>query len=219
MDNEKKLEKIAKEVRKDILQMLADGGHFGGALSCVELLTTLYFDQLKENDNFILSKAHASTTLYSILSKKGIIDKKILKTYGKKNSCLGVHAETHLIPGIEFSCGSLGHGLSFGTGMALANKINNKDGRIYVLLGDGELEEGSVWEAAMFAAHHNLNNLVAIIDYNKIQSMGRIKDIINLEPLAEKWKAFGWDVLEVDGHDFTDLLKVFKLISNFKNKP
>ena len=214
-----KLEKISKDVRRDILQMLLDGGHFGGALSCVEILTILYFDQLKENDRFIMSKAHASATLYSVLSKKGIIDKGLLKTYGKRASCLGVHAESHLVPGIEFSCGSLGHGLSFGTGMALAKKIKNQKGKIYVLLGDGESQEGSVWEATMFASHHKLDNLIAIVDYNKIQSAERVEDIINLEPFAEKWEAFGWNVIEVDGHNFSDLFNVFKSISMLKNKP
>jgi len=213
------LENIAKNVRKDIIKMLENGGHFGGTLSCVEILTSIYFNRLKKEDKLILSKAHASAALYSILSKKGIIDKKLLLTYGKKGSCLGIHAEFNLVPGVEFSCGSLGHGLSFATGMALAKKLRKEDGIIYVIIGDGESQEGSVWEAAMFASHHKLDNLVTIIDYNKIQSMGRIEDIINLEPFGDKWKAFGWNVIDVDGHDFGDLLNKFYDVSTEDNKP
>ena len=219
MDNILKLEEYAKEVRRDLLGMLVGGGHFGGSYSCVEILLTLYMNALTKKDKFVLSKAHASAALYSVLSKKGIVDKNMLITYGKKGSCLGVHAEYHLIPGVEFSCGSLGHGLSYGGGLALANKLREKDGRIFVLLGDGECEEGSVWEAAMFASHHRLDNLIAIVDYNKIQSMGRVEDIVGLEPFVDKWKSFGWKVIEANGHDFGALIQTFKKIRHSKGKP
>ncbi|MHA1685749.1 MAG: transketolase, partial [Candidatus Heimdallarchaeaceae archaeon] len=205
-----KLEQIAYDVRRDVISMmLEDGGHLGGSLSCVEVIVALYFRILRKSDKFILSKAHASATLYSVLSKKGIIDKKLLKTYGKKDSPLGVHAEKHLVPGVEFSCGSLGHGLSYAAGVALAYKIKNKKGKIFVLLGDGESQEGSVWEAALFAAQHKLSNLIAIIDYNKLQSMDHVDNVLSLEPLADKWRAFGWHVLEMDGHDFESILETF----------
>ncbi len=219
MENTLKLEKYAKEVRRDLLDMLVDGGHFGGAYSCVEILLTLYMNSLTKKDKFILSKAHASATLYSVLSKKGIIDNKQLITYGKKDSNLSVHAESHLVPGVEFSCGSLGHGLSYGAGLALGSKLKNKDGRIFVLLGDGECEEGSVWEAAMFASHHKLDNLIVTIDYNKIQSMGRVKDIVGLEPFVDKWRSFGWDAIEVNGHDFGTLIQTYKKAPHSKGKP
>lgn len=221
MENNSQLEELAKEVRKDIFNMLVGcgGGHFGGAFSCVEILTAMYFQLLKKNDKFILSKAHASVSLYSVLSKKGIIEKEILGSYGKKGSPLGIHAERHLVPGIELSCGSLGHGLSYGVGVALAQKMKSENNRVFVLIGDGESEEGSIWEAAMFASQHKLYNLVAIVDYNKIQSMGRIKEILDLEPLSDKWKSFGWNVSEVDGHNINALINLLEKISISKKKP
>ena len=214
-----KLKKYAREVRKDILDMLVNGGHFGGSFSCTEILLTLYMDTLTKIDKFILSKGHASVALYSVLSKKGMIDRNILTTHRKNGSILGVHAERYLVPGVELSCGSLGHGLSYGGGIALGNKLNHKDGKVFVLLGDGESEEGSVWEAIMFASQHNLDNLIAIVDYNHIQSMGRVEDIVNLEPLADKWKSFGWEVMEVNGHDFEALIQTFDKIQHLKGKP
>jgi len=221
MDKLSNLKNYAKEVRRDIFDMIVGigGGHFGGAYSCVEILLTLYMEVMTKKDKFILSKAHASVTLYSVLSKKKIVDKNLLTTYGKDGSCLGVHAESHLVPGVEFSCGSLGHGLSFSTGLALAKKLKKEDGRIFVLLGDGESQEGSVWEAAMFSSQHNLDNLIAIVDYNEIQSMGRLENIVNLEPFTKKWESFGWSVLEVDGHNYSALIKTFNEIQKLKGKP
>ncbi len=219
MKNIPKLKEYAKEVRKDILDMLVDKGHFGGAYSCVEILLALYMEILAKKDKFILSKGHASVALYSVLSKRGIIDKSMLATYGKKDSRLGVHAEKHLVPGVELSCGSLGHGLSYGGGLALGNKLKDEDGRIFVLLGDGECEEGSVWEAIMFASHHKLDNLTAIVDYNKRQESGRVEDIVGLEPFADKWRAFNWNVLEVNGHDFEALMQIFEKTKHLKGKP
>ena len=219
MVDETKLEQIAKETRKDIILMLSNGGHFGGSLSSVEILVTIYFQILDKDDKFILSKAHASAALYSILSRKGLLDRSILKTYGKKDSRLGVHAEKHLVPGVEFSCGSLGHGLPFATGIALANKMKKKNDKVFVLVGDGESQEGSIWEAAMFAAHNKLDNLIAIVDHNKLQSMDKIKNVIDLNPFPDKWKSFGWHVLQADGHDFSDLIKILKTALAIKNKP
>ncbi len=221
MENLSEMKKYAEDIRRDVFEMIIGigGGHFGGAYSCVEILLTIYDKVLTENDKFILSKAHASATLYSILSRNNIIDKELLKTYGKDGSCLGVHAERYLVPGIEFSCGSLGHGLSYGAGLAFAKKLKKEQGRIYVLIGDGESQEGSIWEAAMFSAQHKLDNLITIIDYNKIQSMGRIENILNLEPFVDKWNSFGWKVFEVDGHDFISLKKVFDNARRFRGKP
>jgi len=221
MEKLSKLEEYSEEVRRDIFKMITGigGGHFGGAYSCVEILITIYMEVLTNKDKFILSKAHASATLYSVLSKKKIIDKNLLSTYGKDGSCLGVHAESHLTPGVEFSCGSLGHGLSFSAGLALGKKLKKEAGRIFVLIGDGESQEGSVWEAAMFSSQHNLDNLIAIVDYNKIQSMGRLEDIISLEPFTKKWESFGWNVFEADGHDYTDLFNIFTKIQKNIGKP
>ena len=221
MEKLSKLENYAEEIRRDIFKMIVGigGGHFGGSYSCVEILLTMYMEILTKKDKFVLSKAHASATLYSVLSKKKIIDSNLLETYGKDGSCLGVHAESHLVNGIEFSCGSLGHGLSYSAGLALGKKLKNEEGRISVLIGDGESQEGSIWEAAMFSSQHNLDNLIAIVDYNKIQSMGRLKNIINLEPLAKKWESFGWNVLEVNGHDYSALIKAFNQVQKTKDKP
>jgi transketolase len=207
--NQNELIEIAGCTRDDVLKMLSGKGHYGGALSCVEMMVYLYFKEMKENDKFVLSKSHASVTLYSILARKGLLDKKDLETYAKKGSKLGVCAESDLVPGVEFCTGSLGHGLPFCVGLALGNKLRKNDDRVFILMGDGECQEGSVWEAAIFAGHHKLNNLYAIIDYNKIQSSGRIEDIINLEPFSSKWKACNWNVVEIDGHSFECYEDVF----------
>lgn len=229
IDNEK-LQNIAKDIRKNILKTICGGGggHIPASLSIVEILVFLYYNILnidsanprrEDRDRFILSKGHACVALYSILAEKGFFSRVELNKFGKKNSILGGHPDMHKIPGVEASTGSLGHGLPFAMGMALAGKLNKKDYRVFVLLGDGECQEGSIWEAAMFAPQHKLDNLIAIIDYNKIQAMDRLDNIIALNPLNDKWKAFGWAVREVDGHDFSDLQEAFKRIPFEKNKP
>ena len=223
-------EEIAKNIRQKIFRMSfnAGSGHIAPSFSCVEILVALYFKILNINENnlndenrdrFILSKGHASAALYSILAKKGIIDEKLLDTFCQKNSILGAHPESHLIPGVDVSTGSLGHGLSFGSGIALAGKIDNKDYRTFVLLSDGECQEGSIWEAAAFAAQHKLDHLVAIVDYNKLQSLGRINDILSLEPFCDRWKSFGWSVQEVDGHDISQIIDNLDSLPFTKNKP
>lgn len=224
------LEEVAKNIRKKIFLMSyrAGSGHIAPSFSCVEILVALYFKVLnidKNNlndtnrDRFILSKGHASSALYSILSEKGIIEEKLLDTFCQKDGILGAHPEAHLIPGVEVSTGSLGHGLSFGDGIALAGKIDNKNYRVFVLLSDGECQEGSVWEAAAFASQHKLDNLVAIVDYNKLQSLGRTDEIISLEPFCDRWKSFGWSVKEVDGHDISQIVDNMGLLPYTKNKP
>ncbi len=213
------LKEIAKEIRRETLRMIynAKSGHPGGSLSEVEILTVLYFRILRINpnnpewpdrDRFILSKGHACPPLYYILAKKGFFDIKELARFRTINSLLQGHTSIK-IPGVEMSAGSLGQGLSFGVGVALAGKLDKKDYDVYVLLGDGELQEGIVWEAAMTAAHYNLDNLIAIVDHNKIQNDDFISRTKKLSPLSEKWSSFGWKVLNVDGHNFTQLEAAF----------
>ncbi|MUG72483.1 transketolase [Paenibacillus validus] len=192
--------------------------HVGTCLSIVEILYVLYFKIMKvdpenplkpDRDKFILSKGHGSAALYSTLAERGFFSKEILNRYYIDDGILPGHLDMKAVPGIELSTGSLGHGLSVGVGMSIANMLDNNPGNIYVLLGDGECNEGSVWEAAMLASHNKLNNITAIIDCNKLQGFGNTKDIINQENLAERWKSFGWDVLEVDGHSIFDLESCF----------
>lgn len=207
------LKSIARQARKLIVDMLicAGCGHPGGALSSLELMTALYFEVLRvdpsnaqwdERDRFILSKGHSSIGLYAILHLKGFMDLATLLTFRQDNSTLCGHPDMHKVAGVEMSTGSLGHGLSVGAGMALAAKLDNKTYKTYVLMGDGETQEGSIWEAAMFASHHKLDNLIGIVDRNMIQIDGNTEDILALEPYKAKWEAFGWQVIEIDGHDY-----------------
>ncbi len=208
--------KIIKKIRKDILErtFVAKSSHIGSCLSIVEILYSLYFLIKKKNDSFILSKGHAALALYSILYQKKILNKKIFKTYGKDNTVLMSHI-SHKVKGVEFSTGSLGHGLPFALGKALYFKSKNLKQKVFVLLSDGELNEGTTWEALIFASHHNLDNLIIIIDYNKIQSLGKIKNILKIEPLEKKITSFGAKVFSCDGHDINQLKRKF-LVNNFK---
>lgn len=204
------------DIRKEAINMIytAEAGHPGASLSEVEILVALYYNVLNvrpheplwlERDRFVLSKGHGCPSLYAILADKGYYDKKHLKTLRKYGSILQGFPNM-ITPGIDMASGSLGNGLSAGVGMAMAGIVDNKDYDVYVLLGDGELQEGLVWEAAMCAAHHKLKHLVAIVDYNGIQINGWVNDVMSIEPLADKWKAFGWRVIECDGHDIRSLL-------------
>jgi len=215
---------ISKKIRRTILDIIfkTKSPHIGPSFSVVEMLVALYFDYLNispddfinpDRDRFILSKGHACATLYAVLAEKGFITKDDLDGFAINGGILEQHPNRDLSKGIELSTGSLGHGLSIGTGMALAGKIDNKPYKIYVLLGDGELNEGSVWEAVMFAGHHKLNNLTAIVDHNKIQALGCTRDIIDLEPLGEKWECFGWNVHEIDGHNFEQIFDALNSLS------
>ncbi len=218
MDNQ--LDDISKELRRKIFKMIykAGGGHIAPSLSIVEILTALYFGGVMKydaanphwegRDRFVLSKGHASAALFSVLAQAGYFESKVLDTYCQKGSILGGHPDMHKVPGVEASTGALGHGFLYASGMALAGKLNRKDYRVFVLLGDGECQEGSIWEAALFAAQQKLGNLTVIVDYNKLQAMDRLKNIIGLEPFESKWRAFGWDVVEVDGHDTGSLVNV-----------
>ena len=197
-------------------------------LSIAEILTVLYFRILnidpqdpraKDRDRFILSKGHAGMALYSVLALKRFFDKELLFSSCRPGSILGGHPDMHKVPGVEASTGALGHGFPFAVGVALAGKIDQKRYKVFALLGDGECQEGSVWEAALFAPHHKLDNLTVIIDYNKLQAMDKIDHIVRLEPFVEKWKAFGWAVAQVNGHDIQGLYKVLSKTPLKKNKP
>jgi transketolase len=220
----------AKKLRRDIITMIgtAGSGHPGGSLSAVEILIALYFKILRYNpadpqwadrDRFILSKGHAAPVLYATLAAAGCLPHEELCTLRKIDSRLQGHPECGLTPGVEMSAGALGQGLSFGIGVALAGRLNNQDYRTYVLMGDGECDEGQVWEAAMAAAHFNLSKLVAIIDHNGIQLDGWNKDIMNVEPLNKKWQSFNWNVIETDGHDISQLITAFEKAQKVTDQP
>lgn len=205
----------------------AKASHIGSCLSAADLIAVLYSSILKINpgkpqdagrDRFILSKGHAAAILYAALAEHGFFPKENLSHYCQDGQALSGHA-TSGVPGVELSTGSLGHGLSVGCGLALGSKRMGLGFKTYVLLSDGECDEGSVWESALFAPHHRLNNLVAIIDYNKIQSFGSVKEVLNLEPLAKKWEAFGWRVHEINGHSHAEILKALQAASNEPDQP
>jgi transketolase len=198
---------------------MGERGHIGSTMSLIEILRVLYDDVLRfrpsepawpGRDRMILSKGHGCIALYVMLADKGFFPEEALDTFCHRDSILGGHPESAKIPGVEASTGALGHGLSVGVGMALAARIQKRDSRVFVVMGDGEINEGSVWEAAMCAGKHRLSRLTAIIDYNKIQSAGPTREIQDLEPLTDKWRAFGFATLEVDGHNVGELQKVFK---------
>jgi len=229
MNKIEKLQNISNYARYLIIETLINSGlgHPGGSLSAIDVMTALYFDimnidssnpESEERDRFILSKGHSSLGLYSVLHLKGFISKDELQTFRKNGSNLWGHIDLKTL-GIEMSAGSLGHGLSVGVGRALAAKIDKKDYKVFVMMGDGETQEGSVWEAAMSAAHYKLDNLVGIIDRNKIQQCGFTEDILALGNYKEKWESFGWYVKEIDGHDMKDINQSFKKIPFENNKP
>src|SRR6185436_10543714 len=198
------LNAIAKQVRRDVIEMItaAKSGHPGGSLSATEILVTLFYDVMKhdpanpkwkDRDRFILSKGHCCPALYSVMAKCGYCPEDQLNTLRKLGSIYQGHPDVRFIPSLEASTGSLGQGLSLALGMGLAARLDKSPSRAYVVLGDGEIQEGQIWEAAMFASYHKVDNVVAIVDYNKIQLDGFVKDILDLEPLVDKWKAFGWN--------------------------
>lgn len=213
---------LARRLRRHIITMIgkAGSGHPGGSLSAVEILTALYFGgalrhdpqhpRWPDRDRFILSKGHAAPALYAILAEAGYFPVEELLTLRQLDSRLQGHTDMTLTPGVEMSSGSLGQGLSFSVGTALAGKLDGKDYRVYVLIGDGESDEGQVWEAAMAAAHYKLDNLVAILDRNQQQIDGWTHEVMNLEPVAEKWRSFGWHVIEADGHSVAELGSAFE---------
>ena len=228
--NVSELQAIAKKVRHEIVEMItaAKSGHPGGSLSAVEIVVTLFFDVLRhdpqnpkwpDRDRFILSKGHACPVLYSVMAECGYSFPDPLNSLRKLGSVFQGHPDVRFIPALEASTGSLGEGVSLGIGMALAAKLDQRPSRSYVVIGDGESQEGQIWEAAMFAGDKNVDNLVCITDYNRIQLDGFVNDIMPLEPLWDKWRSFNWHVIEVDGHDIAQLQKAFAEAEATKGKP
>lgn len=225
------LKGITRNIRKDIIKMLTESGsgHPGGSLSAVEIMTTLYFNEMNvdpknpkdpNRDRFVLSKGHAAPVLYSVLAEKGYFNKEELMGLRKIGSMLQGHPNMTYIPGVDMSTGSLGQGISAAVGMALAGKLDKKDYRVYVLLGDGELEEGQVWEASMSAAHYKLDNLTAFVDYNGLQIDGDVEEVMNPNPIADKFVAFGWNVIYLeDGHDLVEIKNAIEEGKKVKDKP
>lgn len=223
-------QELSRAIRAHALRIVhkTKASHIGSCLSVADILAVLYAQVLRidpgcpygpERDRFILSKGHAAAILYAVLAERGFFPIEHLETCYQKGSKLGGHATSHGVPGIEISTGSLGHGLPVGCGMALAGKREWKSYRVFVLLSDGELDEGSNWEAILFAPQHHLDNLVAIVDFNKIQSFGTVADVLDLNPLADKWRAFRWAVREVDGHDHRQIKSVLDAVPFEPGRP
>lgn len=224
------LEAKARTLRWDIIKMvgLARSGHPGGSLSAADIIATLYFHELRhkpddkdwpDRDRFVLSKGHAAPVLYAALAESGYFSKEDLWTLRKIDSHLQGHPDMRKTPGVEISTGSLGMGFSTAVGMALGLRLDGKDSRVYVLIGDGESQEGIIWEASMFAAQHRLDNLVAILDYNNMQIDGLVSEIVDIQPAASKWSAFGWHTIEINGHDISEILGAFEEARSVKGKP
>ncbi|MDH5637984.1 MAG: transketolase [Nitrospinota bacterium] len=225
-----KLKEISRNLRKDILRMLhaAGSGHTGGSLSAIDILTALYFSKMRHSpapaasgprDRFILSKGHGAPALYAVLAQSGYFDKKHLLTLRKVKSILSGHPYSPSTPGVEVCTGSLGQGLSISNGIAMALKLDKTDERVFCMMGDGETQEGQVWEAAMTAAHYKLDNVTAFLDNNGLQIDGVVKDIMGIEPIGDRWRAFGWEVQEIDGHDFGQILDAVDKAGRTKGKP
>jgi transketolase len=224
------LQGVARKLRRHVITMIstAGSGHPGGSLSAADIVTALYFRIMHhdpanphwpDRDRFILSKGHAAPVLYAALAECGYFPLEWLTTLRKTGTCLQGHTDSRLTPGVDMSAGSLGQGLSVGIGMALAARLDRKDYRTYVLLGDGECQEGQVWEAAMFAPNYKLDNLTAIVDYNGLQLDGFTRQIMDLEPFVEKWRSFKWEVLQVDGHDIKQVVDALQKAAQVKDKP
>ena len=227
---ENELKRTALNIRRKILRMIEAGGegHVGGAMSAVEILTALFFKLMKvdpqnpkwpQRDRFVLSAGHKCLVLYATLAERGFFDETILDTYGQLKSKLPGHPDMHKLPGVETNTGALGHGLSIAGGMALGLKRDAIDARVYVLLGDGEIEEGSNWEAAAACSHYKLDNILAFVDRNFLQISGRTKEVMDYEPLLKRWQAFGWSVREVDGHDISQIVSSASELPFEQGKP
>ena len=224
------LTKVAIKIRKGIIDAVysAKSGHPGGSLSIADILTVLYFHEMnidpknpdwENRDRIVLSKGHCSPALYSCLANKGYFPVEYLKTFRKIDSYLQGHPDKNKVPGVDMTTGSLGQGLSAANGMAIAGKMDNKDYRVYCILGDGEIEEGQVWEAAMTANKYKLDNLCVIIDNNNLQIDGTIEEVMSSYPIDEKFKSFGFEIIKIDGHDIEEIIKAFEVARNIKGKP
>jgi transketolase len=224
------LESLANKVRNHALDMTSRGGssHIASVFSIADILACLYGELLNVNpdnvadinrDRFILSKGHAGAGVYATLAECGFFDVEVLATHYQDGSNLSGHVSHKNIPGVELSTGSLGHGLSVGVGLALSAKMDERENKVVVLLSDGECDEGSNWEAIMFASHHKLNNIICIVDYNKIQSLDLVSNTLNLEPFKDKWVSFGWNVLEVDGHSVISIIEKYNIAAKSESRP
>jgi transketolase len=225
-----RLEKISSKIRCSIVTMVerASTGHIGGSLSVTDVLVALYFKIMninpkrpdwRDRDRLILSKGHGATAIYSVLAERGFFPVKDLKTFGIIDSNFQVHPDMTKVPGIEASTGALGQGLSVAAGAALAARLDGKDYHTYAIIGDGEIQEGQIWEAAMFSSHYKLDNLTAIMDYNNVQLMGNVSDIMGIAPVDLKWQSFGWNVIKIDGHDFNQIIGSINETKKIKGKP
>ena len=230
MNNIEELNQKAKDIRKDIIEEVynAKSGHPGGALSIADILAVLYFKELRideknprweDRDRLVLSKGHCSSGLYAALAERGYFEKEKLKTFRKLDSILRGHPDLNQIPGVDMTSGSLGQGLSVANGMAIAGKMDNKDYRVYAILGDGEIEEGQVWEAAMTANKYKLDNLCVIVDNNNLQIDGTIEEVMSSYPIDEKFKSFGFNVINIDGNDINQIINAFDEAKQVKQKP
>ena len=226
----KDLKQISNNIRKSIIEEVysAQSGHPGGSLSCADILTVLFFNQMNidpskksdpNRDRFVLSKGHACAALYATLAHRGYFDKAKLASFRKTGGILQGHPDMKNIPGIDMSSGSLGQGLSIANGMALSSKLDKKGFRVYCLVGDGEIEEGQIWEAAMTASNYKLDNLCLIVDNNNLQIDGKVEDVMNIYPIKEKFQSFGFKTFEVDGHNIDELINVFQKAKTVKEKP
>ncbi|MCL5071774.1 MAG: transketolase [Actinobacteria bacterium] len=224
------LKEITKELKIETLKMVykAGRGHLGGSFSSAEIITALYFEIMDINpkrpdweyrDRLILSKGHICPIIYAALAKLGYFDKKNLENFTKIGSILQGHPDMTLTPGIDMTSGSLGIGLSIANGMALASKLSNKKFYVYIIFGDGELQEGQVWEAALASSHNKLNNIIGFVDYNSLQLCGAVNNTCNLEPIEDKFKSFGWQAYKIDGHDFNQIIDTVNIAKKVKNKP
>lgn len=229
-NKQKKLKILAEELRLMALQTVnyADSGHLGGSLSVIDILTDLYFNEMnintanprwEERDRLVLSKGHCTPALYSVLAKRGFFPVEELRNFRTISSFLSGHAEMNLVPGVDMSTGSLGQGLSAAVGMAIAGKIDQKDYTVYAILGDGEVQEGQVWEAAMAAPNYQLDNLIVFIDNNNLQIDGELKEVMSPYPINDKFKAFGWEVRQIDGHNFEEIESAVLAAQGLQGKP
>ena len=230
MRDHKGLNEITNVIRKDIVSMIckSKSGHPGGSLSAVEILTALYFDQMnidptnpkmEDRDRFVLSKGHAAPALYATLAQRGYFAKEELNNLRQLGSMLQGHPDIKKVPGVEMSTGSLGQGFSVACGMAMAAKLDNAPWNVYALLGDGEVQEGIIWEAAMSAAHYKLDNMIAFLDYNGLQIDGEVESVMNINPIEDKFKTFGWNVITIDGHDFDQIFAALDMAKDTVDKP
>ena len=230
MRDHNKLKNIANNLRKDIVRSIykAQSGHPGGSLSIVEILTCLYYDEMnidpknpkkEDRDRFVLSKGHACPALYAVLSEKGFFDKAELDNLRQTGSILQGHPDMKKVPGVEMSTGSLGQGISVAAGMAMSSKMYSSPWNVYSILGDGEVQEGIVWEAAMSAANYKLDNLAVFLDYNGLQIDGKLEEVMDIGEIGEKFKAFGWNVIEIDGHDYDQIFAALDMFKSTVGKP